>query len=297
MSYKFKLAFILLACIVSFTICSFAQTISQEEKQKIILQLDSNNVIARYDAIQKIMSYNILEAVPTINSKVFNESGILQYEYMKALVQFDAENVDSIALSIIESAGEISQRQIEILDLLQIKLRATDILFRIGNYSTTPYLFQYLRSPGSFVEFLTIGMLDSLIQNETIYEDSAKFYLLQTFQNDSDSYNKYIMLATLVKHFGQEMLPIVLNTFLTDTVNGGNIRFHTLEYLFGLNYYDLHSLLSNQISKDPSLTLRVEIAESLLTHYGTIQDFYSVLSSISVKSSSIIDAYIYWVIA
>lgn len=69
---------------------TFSQTLTQEEKQAIINNLDSTKHWIRQEAILDILQYNISEALPVLEQKIFTQEREIASLYLDGLFLFNS---------------------------------------------------------------------------------------------------------------------------------------------------------------------------------------------------------------
>ncbi|MBI3195610.1 MAG: hypothetical protein HYZ34_14255 [Ignavibacteriae bacterium] len=266
---------------------AISQTLSQEERQKVIDSLSSFDIGTRLSAIQKIEEYNILEALPVIEQKIWlQDEPTLKIEFLTVMQQFGSLNVQETAHLIIDSAGYYSQNQLR-FDSLRLQVRVTVLLFNIGDYSTTSYVFKILHRDSTYIDFYALLLLKEIVLNIPEYAESAKTELLRISKEAHSSLLRSMARNFLFELFGQNQDVINYMVYIATNDSNSTSRITAIHNLFKINYPQLHDLLVERLYNEPEAIWRSQIAESLLIHYGTLADYDFVLNYLSHETENL----------
>jgi len=272
-----NIVIILFAVIINSNVV-LAQELTPEQKQQIIGNLDSSDFGLRFDAIKRILEYQITEAVPKLEANIWSEEVTLKFWYLDALLKFNSPNLHNILLSFIDSAAAFATRgSPSERDTLEIKVQTSRFLIKLNDYSGIPYIFEILKRDSSKVNNWALDVLKDIHDNVPAYAESAKIELMRIARVANFYPYRYHALYQLTKISGNEIIPELLYHFTNDADTEGSMKLLALEYLFKLNYPELHSLLINRLTNEPLKSYRVDIAESLLVHYGKPLDYKIVM--------------------
>jgi hypothetical protein len=271
-----KIGFVIfLIGIIPFRMIS--QSLTPAERQQIIAKLDSSDKNVRFEALDNIYKYKISEALPKIEQNFWKEDVPHQRFSFMALEAFHSANLHTLARAFYDSAEILARKEpFIILDPLELKVTATYYLHKTGDYSTTPCIFEFLRRGNKTRNPFAQKTLKSVIKNVPEYADSAKVELIRVTREPNFMASRIKAMYDLVELYGQEMYPEIVNMIIDSGDSGGGSRLMALELLYKMNYPGLHDLLKDRLSKEVAPAYRGEIADSLLLHYGGIDDYLLV---------------------
>jgi len=254
----------------------YAQTITPEQRQQIIRNLNDVNPFVRSAAVDDAARFGIKEAIPIIEQKIWNEGpGPMT---LRALDLLEDPNLYTIARTLIDSAQTMASRWPYARDALETRVTATEYLYKFNDFSSTQYIFDYLRDTTRVERAGVFQILKSVIRNVPAYADSARKELLRIARSARLPIDRSIALDDLVELYGTEMFSELVNMAVNDQDPGGSNRLSALHRLYELDYPELHSLLQDRLSKEVGWPYRCEIADSLLVRYGTPSDYQFVLA-------------------
>ncbi len=273
-----------------------SQQLTPEERQRIIAQLDSTDYNKDLAALSDIGKYNITEAVPLIEEKIWQRENGSWDVYLDALLHFNSPNLREILHRMIDSSDVYGTRPFidknglrtpPFWDPYHIRVRATGYLFKLGDYSTARFVLEAIHQPkGTFAFAWGLVMIKDVAKNVPAYADSAKTELIRIMRTSNSAGDRYSARRHLVEVFG----PLVTAEIVYDAKNeqdAGNRRI-ALDYLFQLNYPDLRMLLIQRLSEEPFTSYKKDIAESLLVRYGTVEDYKIVQEYVLSESDATI---------
>jgi len=259
-----------------------SQDLTPAERQQIIAKLDSSDEDVRFEALDNIYKYKISEALPKIEQNFWMEDVPHQEFSFMALEAFNSTNLHTLAKAFYDSAEILAKKEpFIILDPLRLKVTATYYLHQTGDYSTTPCIFEYLRRGNKTKNPFPQKTLKSVIKNVPEFADSAKLWLIRITQEPDFMASQIKAMYDLVELYGKEMFPVIVNMVVESSDAGGGSRLMALELLYKMNYSGLHDLLKDRLSKEVAPAYRGDIADSLLLHYGGIEDYILVKNYIN----------------
>src|SRR5713101_4688778 len=270
---KIKLLIILLFITQIFTSLDYCQDLTNEERQAIIAKLDSASFRIRVGAINDIVKYQIAEAVPSIEAKIWKQEPSVQFQFIDALLIFDSSRAREIILKIIDSAGNYSLREFALQDSVQIRVHATWYLFKLNDYSTVNYVFKMLERDKPKTDYWALDLLKKIILNVPDLADSAKAELHRILRTGNFHSDRYRALRDLFDLYGQEIIPDLTYIIRSDPDPQGSIRIRAMMYLFQLQYPLMQSLLRERLTNEVAAPYREVFAESLLVHFGAASDY------------------------
>jgi hypothetical protein len=267
----------------SFYCRAISQTLSQEERQKIVDSLQGARYSSRLTAIARVKEYNIIEALPFLEQRIWQQSNItLKLKYLEALQQFSSSSFPTYAQLIIDSAGVFSQNSI--FDSLQIKVSVTSLLFKVGDYTTTQYVFDLLYKDTTESDYEAVELLKQIFLNVPAYSTSAKSELRRIAKSNHGS--SMIAFRNYVALFGEEATEDMVEIFMNHQKY--DLRWFAMGNLCRLNYSGLHELFLEKLNNEPDAGIRFFIAESLLIRYGTILDYHLVANHSKIEADSLV---------
>ncbi len=278
-----KLLAFFLTSIIIFCLTSshYSQTLSDQEIQQIISNLSDEGL--QSDALNKIEIYKILEAIPVLENQIWNQDCWIMERYLRLLDKLNAPNIYSLALTAIDSSANCWQNY-SFGTSLRIRLKATEILFRHQDFSTTKYVFESLDSN---YNSWAIKLLPEIATNVPAYTGFVKSYLFNIAVNDT--INPYgprkRALDYIVKIYKDEAIPVALNMFTTDV--DSVYRLGAFKHLCNLNYSPLDSLIKSTISTTPYFPARIAMADTLLNRYGRPEDYSFIQNYIEAEPLAI----------
>ena len=271
-----KVVFLILLNLVLLSVNCLSQGITNEEKQRIIADLDSSDYMTRYWAIDAVGKYKIVEAVPKLESIFWQQEPQLQGYILKRLLSLNATNTYNLAKAFLDSIPNYDY-QSTMITPLDLQIVATHILFSYEDYSTVEYVFQIIErdKPKNQIDPLAKSLLPQIIENVPDYEIQAKEELIYLVNNQNTRYSdRTLSLLYLSEVYGQEILPLIETSFTTD--QDPIVRRSAFELLFLNNGPNLNQLLKDRLLSDPEPTIRYKLASTLLDSFGTPSDYIFV---------------------
>ncbi len=270
--------------LVSFYNLNFAQGLEQDDKQLIISYLDSTGL--EFQALKQINYYQIYEAIPALEEKLWAQRTILQIAYLHTLTNLNAPEAESYVLSFIDTAKGVA-------DSLQLILSATYDLIILDNYSTINYVFDwlddYVNDLTSFREGSKIIEVLPKLLNKSEFENEVKEKLILIAQGSNDPYYRNLCIDALAKKYGTSMIPLLLNRINNDTTS--YVRWNAYTKLNGMNYSLMHNLTKDYLIIETGAVYKLRLVDSLLSKYGTPDDYMLVDSLGQVEPNPLLNEY------
>jgi len=132
-----KIIFIMLIIMTYFNINSFAQSITQSQKDSIIAKLYSDRWSEVYYATRSVVGYQIHEATSLLQNEIWNKNIKSRLAFIQAMFGLEVQNTNYYALALFDSLEFNSYLE---TDSVEIKLELVLILFQLDNYSKINYL-------------------------------------------------------------------------------------------------------------------------------------------------------------
>ena len=275
-----KNGILFLSVLFSFLFISIAysQVFGEADKQRILAELDSTGY--EFLTLKKIIFYNITEAIPTLESRFWSKSMTMRAAYLDVLAELNSPNTFSFALALIDSSENV-----DLPNSLITKLRATKSLFKVNDYSTANYIFDWLEEyhegrlvlEGSFAIRLLPKLLDF-----PEYEPQVKQELIYIARNESFADYRIVAMDALVNRYGDELIPFLLERVREDTAS--YVRWNAFKQLSKLDYEELHNLIKERLALEIEFIYRIRLADTLLAKYGQPEDYLFLVNHIQNDS-------------
>ncbi len=274
--------FITLLCLTSLK----AQILTQEEKERIILALNDNSLNVRSAALEAIVEYQILEAEDSLKSKIWRDNRSIQIEYLQALLALNSSATEEYALSYLDTLDAISLGKPEFTSfVLDLKVRATKILFELQNYSTVGYVFDLIQQDKPDVNIWAIDLLPQIIRYVPSYAELAKNELIYASINATSEIDRLNSMVNLIFLFGDEELPLLLSACEND--ESPAIRSSIIAQ-FLPNEPIVNATLRIRLYQEEESAIRSQIIDFLLYRFGTASDFKYVSDYIIQETDSLV---------
>lgn len=240
----------------------FAQELSQEEKQRIIDSLDSNNNRENYNALLLVEHYNITEAIPKLESKAQN--GDCTGIYLRLLQELGSGNVQNLAQVSIDSSESCS-------DPIETRYSCSKILIELGDYSTSQFVIDYYNAKASKF-FFDPTLLPKILDNRPDLEPQVKPILFDYSENFlGDPFFRHLANAIISDKYPIEAQPIMANSLRNEPVDATRIL--SLWLLFEINHPQIQEIMRERIFEEPVASYRFVIVDSLLNEFSTPQNY------------------------
>ena len=120
------------------TALSSAQTLSPGQRQALVDSLSSDSPRTCMLVVDSIIQYQVTEAAPVLESKIWNKSSIIiKLNFLKAIAALDSANMPPFAHTIIDSSGYYQRNYFgHFRDSALICLQATYYLIKAHDFST-----------------------------------------------------------------------------------------------------------------------------------------------------------------
>ena len=264
----------LLTIIISFTI--YSQELTQEEKQRIIDSLDSNNNRENYNALLNVEKYNIIEAIPKLESKAQN--GDCTAIYLRLLQKLGSSNVQSLAHIAIDSSNKCYVP-------IETRYDCSKILIESGDYSTSEFVIDFYNAKASKF-FFDITLIPKIIDNRPDLLQQAKPIVFDYAQNFRGSpFTRYLANAIIAEKYPNEAVQVLVNSFKNEPDDATRIL--SLWLLFVIDYPGLPELMKERLIQEPIPSYRYIIADSLLKEFGTIENYQNINNYLSSEQDTV----------
>lgn len=262
-------------CLLGFVSMSIvAQPLTEEQKQKLIADLDSSDYGIKMGSISKITEKKVVEAIPKIEQGIWNQDPYIQYLFLEALWTLKAPSTLSFARSFYDTADTFKNYRWHSEDPLIMKVWATAILFTYGDYSKTSVVFDLLNRDSTKIDFYARHLLRPIIENVPAYAAAAKEQLIRIALQADGSNDRWRSFIDLVHLYGSGASDVLVNVARNDKepVN----RFYSLFLLCQVDYSLGHILLLERLKTEPAATYHTDITDTLFIKYGKPIDYKTV---------------------
>jgi len=269
------------------------QEISPELKLAYLQILTDSVSYDQFYALHAVIDNNIVDAKDVIEQKFWQFTRSDQTLALEALLKFQSNLTLEYANGLIDTLDVNPDDYIlspdSGPDVLYEKVKICDILFQLNDFSKFAFVFELIeRDSIKEITDVVIDPLIKIMQNVPAYSEVAKNILIDLVYNSNDLFTRSNALIALEKTIGIESLPILLQSFQSDSSDVN--RFYILnEYLSKYSgYIDLSSILKERIYNEPAGSLRLRMAKILLYGPGGISNYNFVKNYINDESDEII---------
>ncbi len=264
---------------------ALGQRIILKEKKQILAALWSTRSDILHVALDKIEEMAqegqlLAEAIPVLEQNIWKQIPYLQYRFVRAMWKLRSPNTLMFAQAFMDSANTFHEHYYR-ADPLHMKVRASQILFDLGDFSIAPLVFQLLERDKPYVDPFARNVLAPIARNVPSLADKARAYLINIALTNESPRNRSLSMDDLITLYGLEVSDVLIQAARNDSV-GVNRNF-ALNSLIKLNYPQSQNLLYERLSAEPEWTFRIGIAETLLVRYGSPQDYHRVQNHLSAE--------------
>ncbi|NWG27280.1 MAG: hypothetical protein HXY48_01960 [Ignavibacteriaceae bacterium] len=274
--------------VISLNLVAFSQTLTQEEKQAIINNLDSTKYWVREKAILDVLQYKISEALPVLEQKIFTQEQDIAGHYLEGLFRFNSPLAIEYAhkfIDTVESLQGIPGLQPRSPDSFSIKILRYDaamLLFSKEDYSRADIILSWIDYRKPKITSEMPRLLKQILNNLPQYEVTAKNELLH-IANSSEA-EEYSLNAVryLGDYYGDSIIPELLNIYSNNTYD--MTRLSVLSYLDRLDYPNYENFLKENFNSDT--TIAGDIMERLLLKFPSPSNYNFIVSNIESALTS-----------
>ena len=289
---KIRLIILILLFNVSF-INIRGQEINPILKQAYLEILSDSASYDQYYALIAVIDSNIIEAKDIIEQKFWQFARSQQSLALEALLKFKSNLTLEYAQRLMDS---LDINPIDYVlnsesgpDVIFEKVKICEIMFELNDFSKLEYVFELVnRDSIQEVSDIVIDPLIKIMQNVPSYSEQAKSKLIDLVYSSNDLFTRSNALIALEKSIGIESLPIILQSFQSDSSDVN--RYYILnEFLSKYSEnIDLSDILRERIYTEQAGSLRLRIAKILLYGPGGISNYNFVKNYINDESDEMI---------
>lgn len=259
-----KFTLILFLLIISSCWTNLAQSISQEEKNRIIADLDSLHSVKCLDALDNVVAFGMNEALPKIENNFWSAQLRMKPLFLYALRRLHSPRAYEFAKGYLDSLK--TYQVIDTTDFYLDKSYAITILFDNNDFSYSNYILSLLCCKDSQYK-TALSLLYYIINFDTVNSQRALELLINTVQNaeNPDVRSSALFYYHFIK--GKEALPLLINSYLND--KDARVRGRLLKPYFFKEYSspEIETALRTKIQQEDDPTNRREAAFILLRKY------------------------------
>jgi hypothetical protein len=264
MKTTFLLIIILLVCVIE----------SRPQTDTLLNYLNDSDIWKRGMALAKIKQDNLTQFIPVLEEKIFEQSEpVMIKDFLETLDVLNASNIVQITYQFIELADDFDNMYPP-ADPLKMKVIATEILFKKGDYSTVDYVFELAEREYPFNErtrLIVINMLDKIINELPSHENQAKEMLLQALNNSPNAKVRFMSLSFLSQKYGSQLIDLYVT--LSQVDSDWFLRLQSIKCLRAYNYQQLNGFLRDRLLSDNQPELREWVGTYLLNWFGEPSDY------------------------
>lgn len=259
-----RIKLILLILTISSCWVSLAQSITQEEKNRIIADLDSVHSFKCSDAIDRVIDFRLVEALPKVEANFWKVRLRTKPLFLYALREFNSPRAYEFAKAYLDSLK--TYQGIDTTDFYLDKSYAITILFDNNDFSYSNYILSLLCCKDSQYK-RALSLLYYIINFDMVNSQRAMDLLINAIQNaDSpDVRSSALFYYNFIK--GKEALPLLINSFLND--KDARVRGRLLNPFFFKEYIspEIETAIRTKIKQEDDARNRREASFILLRNY------------------------------
>lgn len=269
------------------------QEVSSELKLAYLQILTDSVSYDQFYALLAVIDNNVVEAKDIIEQNFWQFTRSDQSLALEALLEFQSNLTLEYAHRLIDTL-DVNPNDYVLNpdsgpDVLYEKVKICDIMFQLNDFSKLTFIFELIeRDSIKEITDVVIDPLIKIMQNVPAYSEEAKNILIDLVYNSNDLFTRSNSLIALEKTIGIESLPIILQSFQSDSSDVN--RYYILnEYLSKYSGdIDLSGILKERIYNEPAGSLRLRIAKILLYGPGGISNYNFVKNYINDESDQMI---------
>jgi hypothetical protein len=276
-----------------------AQIITTEQKQRLIANLSNASIDSMdtgnfaWDAVRTINQYKIIEAIPSIIENIWKQEPPVQFEFLETLLVLGSDQTKAMTLAFIDSVDKFEKNNLINRDYQTCfyKANATGILFKLGDYSTRNYLYDFIQKFPESSELLAVNMLAIIIKNVHSDEQRAKSELIHLAKEAHDGYVRCSALLNLYSNYGSEVIPLVKERFAQENIPSTRISILT-EILRDQKSIEINEYLFNQVKIDTSNYIKAMAMKVLLEKNNSPVTYNYISNNIALFLSGFWENYL-----
>lgn len=251
----------------------FTLLIKPSFSQSLIDSLTSNDYDIILTKLDEIVEQHRVEAISVIHNTIEQSDPYIQLQFLHTLDALNDQAIREYTHNLIDRAEQFAIHESPENPLFA-KVDASGILFKYDDFTTAEYLIEYIELKKPDVYWF-LDLLPLVYQNIPAFRQVIKDDLVNILENAEYETNRFIALEYLIEFAGTESITNIVDAFVNN--NKSSIRFLAFKGLIKLNYQELNSLFKSRLSLDSDDVIRTEIADSLLTKFGTPSDLKAVI--------------------
>jgi len=262
--------------------------IADDYKNEILQKLA--NLKKSWTVIDLVTELKIYEAIPVLESNIWNNKVRTQLEFLYALAYLESPNTQNLALAFFDSVDYYDDLKMGDETKLGIKAYINETLFMVNDYSKAEYVMQQLRIKPTDIK--AIRLLPQAVKQLPQYLDEVKNILLNATVNAQWDYYQFKFEAVeyLEEIFGAEMIPLYLKFFknIAETSDSNSrfdyTRIRSFDFLCKYNFENLENLIKEQIYIEPGSSYKIDFMDTLLSRFGTPENVLFIRNYLNWES-------------
>ncbi|MEG8989769.1 hypothetical protein VJY32_08320 [Ignavibacteria bacterium 4148-Me] len=255
----------------------FAQrTLTEEEKYRILNNLDSLNTTKYLDAIDDAIRYRFYEAVIKLENNFWKSRTTSKPHFLYALKELKSTKAYEYAKKYLDSVNIYYEREgRDTTYIYSDKSFAIEILFDKRDFSYSNYVMNLMCCDENKYR-IAIPLLTYIIKYDSINSQRALDLLINTALNSNIDRSRSSSIHYLEWILGENSIPILIES-LKREINEGN-KDRILFYYFYKKYksLEINKALREQLPKETYKINKNWEARILLRRYGSPTDYYIV---------------------
>ena len=170
--------------------------------QTILEKLDSPDYSVRLNALIEIRDNDLTEYTNDLLERTFEQPTLfLTHFFVDVLFILEYGDIGDIIYQFIDICDEFPQE-----DPLYFKVEATELLFKLGDYNTVEYVFEYINQDPLKNSQKFIDLLKEIAFYLPQYSEVGKDLLVNIKENSESYLNRRLALQHLILLFGENNL-------------------------------------------------------------------------------------------
>ena len=247
---------------------------NRPQTDTLLNYLNEADIWKRGMALAKIKQDSLTGFIPVLEEKIFTQTEPLMIKnYLETLDVINAGEIVPITYQFIEMADGFANMHPP-ADPLEMKVIATEILFKRGDYSTAHYVFELADREYPFNQhsrLIVISMLGRIINELPSHENQAKEILLRALNNSPNTKVRFISLSFLSDKYGPQLIDLYITLGQSDS--DWLLRLQAIKSLWAYNYLQLNGFLRDRLISDNQPELREWVGKYLQNWFGEPSDY------------------------
>ncbi|MGK9370137.1 hypothetical protein ACSSWA_14665, partial [Melioribacter sp. Ez-97] len=265
----------------------FAQkALTEEEKNKILSNLDSLNSTKYLDAIDNAIRFRLYEAVTKLENNFWKSRTTSKPHFLYALRELHSIKAYDIAKKYLDSVNTYYKREgRDTTYIYEDKSFAIEILFDNRDFSYSNYVMNLMCCDERRYN-TAIPLLTYIIRYDSINSQRALDLLINTALNEEIEDARFSAIFYLEWLKEKESIPILIN--IMEKEKDESIKDYVLVKYFYKKYKgpEINKALREQLPKEINKINKIWEARILLRRYGSPTDYNIVKETMEKETDS-----------